>query len=67
VTDTVAAGSIVVSTDQRFGMLAAFLLEPASEDGYFFWNFFDGGLKPGTPAPVRRLSSLRGLRLEEGR
>jgi hypothetical protein len=53
-TDTVAAGSFVVSTNQRLGGLAAFLLEPASEDSYFTWNFFDTGLKPGASAPVRR-------------
>lgn len=53
-TDTVAAGSFVVPTNQRFGGLAAFLLEPASEDSYFTWNFFDTSLKPGANAPVRR-------------
>jgi hypothetical protein len=53
--DTIPAGSYVVSTNQRFGMLASFLLEPASEDGYAYWNFFDNGLKQGGAAPVRRL------------
>lgn len=53
-TDTVAAGSFVVSTNQPFGSLAAFLLEPASEDGYATWNFFDSGLSQGANAPVRR-------------
>ncbi|HEX3927208.1 MAG TPA: M14 family zinc carboxypeptidase [Gemmatimonadales bacterium] len=56
--DTIAAGSYVVSTNQRFGVLAAFLLEPASEDGYTYWNFFDRGLANGTAAPVRRLLTL---------
>jgi hypothetical protein len=53
--DTVAAGSYLVSTNQRFGMLASFLLEPSSEDGYTYWNFFDAGLKQGGVAPVRRV------------
>ena len=56
--DTVAAGSFVVSTNQRLGGLAAFLLEPASEDGYFTWNFFDGGLRTGASAPVRRFTAM---------
>jgi hypothetical protein len=54
-TDTVAAGSFLVSTNQRFGTLAAFLLEPSSEDGYATWNFFDSAIKIGANAPVRRL------------
>ncbi len=57
-TDTIAAGSFVVSTDQRFGSLAAFLLEPASEDGYATWNFFDAGLAQGANAPVRRVMTM---------
>ena len=56
--DTVAAGSFVVSTNQRLGMLAAFLLEPGSEDGYAAWNFFDAGIKQGGFAPVKRLAKL---------
>ncbi len=58
VRDTVAPGSYLVSTNQRFGMLAAFLLEPASEDGYTYWNYFDRGLTQGGVAPVRRLMTL---------
>jgi hypothetical protein len=60
--DTITAGSFLVSTNQRFGMIAAFLLEPASEDGYAYWNFFDAGLRAGAPAPVRRLLKLPLLR-----
>lgn len=60
--DSVAAGSFVVSTDQRMGMLAAFLLEPASEDGYLAWNFFDKALTPHAAAPVRRLLTLPPLK-----
>ena len=60
--DTIPAGSFVVPTNQRFGMLAAFLLEPSSEDGYTFWNFFDRGLKQGGVAPVRRLLLMPSLK-----
>ncbi len=56
--DSVSSGSYLVSTDQRLGMVAAFLLEPASEDGYTYWNFFDRGLAPRGSHPVRRLDDL---------
>jgi hypothetical protein len=56
--DSAPAGSFVVSTDQRLGMLAAFLLEPASEDGYTMWNLFDRGLRARGNHPVRRLDRL---------
>ena len=44
-----------VPTDQRLGILATYLLEPASEDGFVSWNFFDRDLRPGTIYPVTRL------------
>jgi len=56
--DTVPAGSYLVPTDQRLGMVAAFLLEPASEDGYTHWNYFDRGLAARGSHPVRRLDRL---------
>ena len=34
------AGSVKVSTDQPLGALAAYLLEPESEDSFFAWGFF---------------------------
>lgn len=57
-TDTVAAGSFLVPTNQRFGVLAAFLLEPASEDGYTTWNFFDDALASHQAHPVRRVRAV---------
>jgi hypothetical protein len=48
------AGSFVVKTDQPLGALAAFLLEPQSEDGLCTWNFFDAGLRSGLDYPVLR-------------
>ena len=51
----VEAGTIVVRTNQPLGALAAFLLEPMSEDGLATWNFFDEALKQGGQFPVMRL------------
>lgn len=41
-----APGAIVVRTGQPLGSLACYLLEPASDDGLFYWNFFDRYLVP---------------------
>ncbi|MGI8547022.1 MAG: hypothetical protein ACR2M1_06760, partial [Gemmatimonadaceae bacterium] len=46
----------VVSVDGRLGILAAYLLEPESDDGLLDWNFFDSALAPGKSYPVLRLS-----------
>jgi dipeptidyl-peptidase 4 len=40
------AGTIVVRTAQPLGRLAAYLLEPQSNDGLMFWNLFDRYLVP---------------------
>ena len=40
------AGTIVVRTAQPLGNLIAYLLEPQSNDGLVFWNFFDRYLVP---------------------
>ena len=34
-------GTIFVPTGQKLGNLAAYLLEPESDDGFVAWNFFD--------------------------
>jgi hypothetical protein len=52
---TMPAGWYMVPTDQPLGVLAAYLLEPASEDGLVTWNFFDRSLRRGQPAPVLRV------------
>ena len=49
------AGWYWVPTDQPRGLLAAWLLEPASEDGVVTWNLVNRGLRPRAEAPVRRL------------
>ncbi len=38
---TFVAGTHFVSTAQNLGMIAAYLLEPESDDGLLVWNFFD--------------------------
>jgi dipeptidyl-peptidase-4 len=51
----VKAGTFFVRTGQRLGTLAAYLLEPQSEDGLCTWNFFDAGLTEGQDCPILRL------------
>ena len=38
---TFPAGTLYIGTAQRLGNLAAYLLEPESDDGLVVWNFFD--------------------------
>ena len=52
---TLPAGSLVVRLAQPLGRLAAYLLEPESDDGLFNWNFFDAWIQPGEPVPVRKI------------
>lgn len=59
-TITFPAGTIVVRTAQPLGNLAAYLLEPQSNDGLVFWNFFDRYLVPQwgigyNPYPVYKI------------
>lgn len=49
------SGYVIVSATGRLGPLAAYLLEPESDDGLVDWNFFDAGIKSGQPFPVTRL------------
>ncbi len=51
-------GWYYVSTDQRLGTLAAYLLEPASADGLVNWNFFDRHLARGRDYPVVRITAV---------
>jgi hypothetical protein len=59
--DTVAAiGWYLVRTDQPLGTLAAYLLEPASEDGMGTWNLLDRELQIRAAHPIVRVrSSIR--------
>ena len=53
-TESAAPGWYLVRKAQPLGVLAAYLLEPASEDGVVTWNLLDGGLGPGRPYPILR-------------
>lgn len=57
------AGTIVIRTAQPLRTLAAYLLEPRSEDGLTTWNFFDDGLADGSEFPVLKLSNATALPL----
>ena len=59
------AGWYFVPTSQRLGLLAAYLLEPASEDGFATWNFFDRDLRRGREAPVLRTRQFPTVRATE--
>jgi murein tripeptide amidase MpaA len=48
-------GILVVPTSQSLGVLAAYLLEPESDDGLVTWNFFDAELRRGAEFPVTRI------------
>jgi hypothetical protein len=54
---TLPAGTRIVRLAQPLGLLAAYLLEPESDDGLTNWNFTDPWLEPGKPAPVRKIMS----------
>jgi hypothetical protein len=40
------AGTLFIPMAQPLGKLAAYLLEPESDDGLLVWNFFDRNLVP---------------------
>ena len=50
----VGSGWYRVRTAQPPGVLAAYLLEPASEDGLVTWNLLDAELVPGRGYPILR-------------
>jgi hypothetical protein len=52
---TLPAGTRIVRLAQPLGLLAAYLLEPESDDGLTDWNFMDPWLEVGKPAPVRKV------------
>ncbi|MGQ0766384.1 MAG: M14 family metallopeptidase [Gemmatimonadota bacterium] len=58
---TLVAGTIVVPTSQRLGVLAMYLLEPESDDGMVTWD--QGNRSAGVVPPIVRLQALpSGLR-----
>lgn len=50
-----ARGWLYVATDQRLGLLAAYVLEPLSADGVVTWNLIDRDLRRGRDYPVMRV------------
>jgi hypothetical protein len=54
---TISAGWYLVRTDQPLGILAAFLLEPASEDGMVTWNLLDREIRVRDTYPILRIRS----------
>lgn len=54
-TMTFPAGSIVVRSAQPLGTLAAYLLEPESDDGLTTWNFLDAYLGEGRVHPIYKM------------
>ncbi len=60
------AGTIFVGTDQALGSVAAYLLEPESNDGLVYWNFFDRHItsqwgSQSLPLPVYKLHAPANL------
>jgi hypothetical protein len=55
---TLKAGTPIVRTGQPLGTLAAYLLEPQSEDGFCTWNFLDDDLEVGKDIPVLRFPKI---------
>jgi hypothetical protein len=52
---SVDAGSILIPANQRLARLAAYLLEPDSDDGLVTWNLIEDGLVVGQGYPVYRV------------
>jgi hypothetical protein len=57
---TVGSGWLLVRTAQPLGVLAAYLLEPASDDGVVTWNLLDRELQPRTAYPILRVQRPTG-------
>ena len=55
-TRTLPVGTIVVRTGQPLSVLAAYLLEPESDDGLTTWNVLDGAVRVGEAHPVMRIA-----------
>jgi hypothetical protein len=58
---TFPGGTLLVRTAQPLGALAAYLLEPESEDGLTAWNFLDAYLSPGKVYPIARVMQAQNV------
>ncbi len=61
-----AAGSLIVRTSQRLANVAAYLLEPETDDGLLYWNFWDKYLVPQwggmfLPYPVAKVLTAQDI------
>lgn len=54
-TETLPAGTFIVRTSQPLGKLAAYLLEPRSDDSLVVWNFFDPDIRVNQLFPAARI------------
>jgi hypothetical protein len=54
-TITFPVGTMVVRTAQPLGTLAAYLLEPESDDGLVTWNVLDASLAAGKNFPISKV------------
>jgi len=61
------AGTYFVRTSQPLGLLAAYLLEPESDDGLVSWNFLDAFIEPNKVLPVHKLMRIHDLKRVETR
>lgn len=53
--ETLPAGTFIVRTSQPLGKLAAYLLEPRSDDSLVVWNFFDPDIRVNQLYPAVRI------------
>ena len=53
---TLPTGTVIIRTGQPLSILAAYLLEPESDDGLTTWNVFDAALRVGEAHPVMRIA-----------
>ena len=63
-TENFRQGTFVVRSAQPLAMLAAWLLEPESTDGFVTWNFMDEFIDAGEIYPVSRIDQAVQLKTE---
>lgn len=56
-------GTFVVRAGQPLGILALYLLEPQSDDGFVTWNLLDQWLQPGARYPLARVIDRMAVQL----
>ncbi|HWI16282.1 MAG TPA: M14 family metallopeptidase [Vicinamibacterales bacterium] len=61
---TVQEGSLYVPANQPLARLAAYLLEPESDDGLVTWNYVEDGIAVGQTYPIYRVTGSTPLKLK---